>query len=128
SADYDDQGNLREFRPASFVMGRAEIDGRPVVLGGGDFTARARPGGGSGGGGGRSKGHEAELMALDLKLPLVRLVDAFGADIRSIEAIGRTYIPANPNWDVAVALMGEVPVVSAALGSVAGLPAAQVAA
>jgi acetyl-CoA carboxylase carboxyltransferase component len=127
SAEYDEQGNLTEFRPGPFVMGRAEIDGRPVIVGGGDFTARARPGG-AGGGGGRSKSHEAELMALELKLPMVRLIDAFGADIRSIEAIGRTYIPANPNWEIATALIGEVPVVSAALGSVAGLPAAQVGA
>ena len=28
-AEYDDEGNLRDFRPANFVAGFARIDGRP---------------------------------------------------------------------------------------------------
>ncbi len=129
TAEYDDD-EMTGFTPANFVMGLATLDGRRVMVGGGDFTARARPTGDSRGGGGwtGTKSGQLERMALDLKLPLVRLIDGFGADIRAIEAIGRTYIPANPSWEIATALLGEVPVVSTALGSVAGLPAAQVAA
>lgn len=129
SAEYEGT-ELKDFRSSPFVMGLAEIDGRTIAVGGGDFTARGRPGTPSGGGGGGplNKGGFVEQMALELKVPLVRLIDAFGADIRAIEAIGRTYIPANPNWEIATQLIGEVPVVSAALGSVAGLPAAQVGA
>jgi len=124
SAEYAEDGSLEDFRPASFVMGIAHADGRPVVVGGGDFTSRARPSGR----GDPSKSAAAERMALDLHLPMVRLIDGFGADIRAIEAIGRTYIPANPAFEVATAMIGEIPVISIALGSVAGFPAAQVAA
>src|SRR6476660_3934427 len=85
SADYSEDGlTLTGFMANSFVAGLGAIDGRPVVVGGGDFTARARPNAGERGG--RSKGSDAERMALDMKLPLVRLIDGFGADIRAIEA------------------------------------------
>ena len=124
SGEYDDDGRLTEFMPASFVMGVADILGRPVVVGGGDYTARARPSSGRE----VSKSAVAERMALDLRLPMVRLIDGFGADIRAIESIGRTYIPANPQFEVVAALLGEVPVVSIALGAVAGWPAAAVTA
>jgi acetyl-CoA carboxylase carboxyltransferase component len=116
SGEYDDDGRLTEFMPASFVMGVADIQGRPVVVGGGDYTARARPSSGRE----VSKSAVAERMALDLRLPMVRLLDGFGADIRAIESIGRTYIPANPQFEVVAALLGEVPVVSIALGAVGG--------
>ncbi len=128
SADYED-GELRAFRPSPFVMGLVRLDGRPAVVGGGDYTSRGRPASGGGGGqGGPTKTAQLYEIARDLKLPLVQLIDAFGADIRAIEAIGRTYIPANPHWEMVVDLMGEVPVVAAGLGAVAGLPAAQIAA
>ncbi len=129
SVTYED-GERTDFMPASFVMGRAKVDGRPIVVGGGDFTARGRPAppGRGGGGANASKGGQAELMALELKVPMVRLIDGFGADIRSVEGMARTYIPANPNYEVVTAMMSEIPVVSVALGSVAGFPAAQVAA
>jgi acetyl-CoA carboxylase carboxyltransferase component len=127
---YDDRGELTDFFPAGYVMGKAKIGGRRVVVGGGDYTARP-PSGSSGVRPGavraRGKGGEDEKMALDLKLPMIRLIDGFGADIRATANMGRTYIPELPGWPTAAALMSEVPVVSAALGAVAGLPAAQVA-
>ena len=42
--------------------------------------------------------------------------------------MNRTYIPEMPGWWMVHQLMGEVPVVAAALGAVAGGPAAQAAA
>src|SRR5713226_1612990 len=39
-ASYDDDGNLVDMMPANFVMGRGRIDGRPIVVGGDDFTVR----------------------------------------------------------------------------------------
>ncbi|MDA0366084.1 MAG: methylmalonyl-CoA carboxyltransferase [Chloroflexi bacterium] len=127
---YDEQGELAEFYPASYVMGLGRIDGRRVVVGGGDLTAR--PPSGSAGvrtysGRAASKGGADEAMALDLKLPMIRLIDGFGADIRATEGMGRTYIPELRGFPTEAALLSEVPVVSAALGAVAGLPAAQVA-
>ena len=48
--------------------------------------------------------------------------------MKTIEMTGRTYVPANPAWDTVMELLGEVPVVGACLGSVAGLGAVRVAA
>src|SRR5438874_11416934 len=39
-ASYDDQNNLKSFTPSNFVFGRARVEGRPVVVGGDDFTVR----------------------------------------------------------------------------------------
>jgi len=129
SGEYDEEGQLLEFRPKATVFGMARIAGRPVALTAQDFTAR--PGSGSSGVSGRSAGNatspkfSAEHIAHELKLPLIRLIDGFGADIRTVAGMNRTYVPQG-DWSVPNALLSEVPVVSAALGSVAGLPAAWV--
>src|SRR5689334_6275053 len=39
-AQYDANGDLESFTPSNCVMGRAMIDGRPVVVVGDDFTVR----------------------------------------------------------------------------------------
>lgn len=116
---------LAELLPANFVMGRGTIDGRPVVVGGDDFTVR----GGASDASIAGKQVYAERMANELRLPIVRLVDGTGGggSVRSIEQMGRTYVPANPGWEVVVDNLATVPVVSLALGSVAGLGAARVA-
>jgi acetyl-CoA carboxylase carboxyltransferase component len=115
-----------EFQPANFVFGRGRLDGRPMVVAGDDFTVR----GGASDASIREKQIMAEQLAHELQLPLVRLVEGTGGggSIRSLEAIGRTYVPANPGWEWVVANLGAVPVVSLALGPVAGLGAARVAA
>jgi len=127
---YNEDGELVDFFPSSYVFGIGEVNGRRVVAGGGDFTARP-PSGSEGAkvntGRPVAKSGRDERMALELKLPMVRLIDGFGADIRSTGGMGRTYIPELPGWPLEAALMSEVPVVSMALGAVAGLPAAQVA-
>ena len=114
------------FQPANFVLGRGRIDGRRVVVGGDDFTVR----GGASDASIAAKQIMAERLAYELRVPLIRLVDGTGGggSIRSLEDIGRTYIPANPGWDVVVANLATVPVVALALGSVAGLGAARVVA
>lgn len=59
---------------------------------------------------------------------MVRLVDGTGGggSVKTIEQIGRTYVPANPAWDTITAMLGEVPVIGACLGPVAGLGAVRV--
>jgi acetyl-CoA carboxylase carboxyltransferase component len=111
--------------PSNFVLGTGRIDGRRVIVGGDDFTVR---GGAADGAIGYKAGY-GELMARELRLPIIRLVDGSGGggSVKTIEERKRTYVPANPAWDVAVALLSEVPVISACLGSVAGLGAARVA-
>jgi acetyl-CoA carboxylase carboxyltransferase component len=121
---YDEQGNLTSFTPSNFVMGTGRIDGRRVVVGGDDFTVR----GGAADASIAGKQGYAEKLALGLKLPMVRLVDGTGGggSVKSLEIMGYTYVPANPSWDTVVDLVGEVPVVAACLGPVAGLGAVRV--
>src|SRR3979409_2487499 len=40
SAEYDEQGGLKNLTPANCVFGRGKIDGRTVVVVGDDFTVR----------------------------------------------------------------------------------------
>jgi acetyl-CoA carboxylase carboxyltransferase component len=123
-AQYDDQGHLTSFVPSNFVTGTGRIDGRPVVVGGDDFTVR---GGAADASVGNKMGH-AEKLARGMRMPMVRLVDGTGGggSVKTIETIGRTYVPANPAWDTITALLGEVPVIGACLGPVAGLGAVRV--
>ena len=122
-AEYED-GELQSVLPTNFVMGRGRIDGRTVVVAGDDFTVR-------GGAADASIFHKqvyAEQMAGELRLPMVRLVDGTGGggSVKSLETMGRTYVPFNPGWEWVIDNLGQVPVVSLALGPVAGLGAARV--
>ena len=38
--EYDENGDLQAFTPSNFVFGTADIDGRPVIVSGDDFTVR----------------------------------------------------------------------------------------
>ena len=117
-----DGDRLVDFTPKASVEGICTLGGRKVVLSGGDFTVRGGSGGGAGGGLG-SELH-SNRRALEWRLPYLRLLDAAGGSVRSFEAIGRTYLPDGNVWSaVDVELLQTVPVVSAVLGSVAGLPA-----
>ena len=122
-ATYRD-GTLADFLPANSVVGTGRIDGRRVVVCGDDFTVR----GGAADAAIHQKQVFAERLAHDLRLPLVRLVDGTGGggSVKSYETTGRTYVPANPGWDLVVDNLGRVPVVGACLGPVAGLGAARV--
>src|SRR5882672_2462052 len=123
-AAYDDDGNLVDVTPANFVMGRGRIEGRPVVVGGDDFTVR----GGAADASIFQKQVHAERMARELRLPIVRLVDGSGGggSVKSLETERRSFVPFNPGWEHVVANLATVPVVSCCLGSVAGLGAARV--
>lgn len=124
-AEYDDDGSLLSFTPANFVFGTAEIEGRPVIVSGDDFTVR----GGSADASIAGKRQQAEAMASELMLPHVRLVDGMGGggSVKTIEMSGRTYIPQVAGWNVVVNHLAVAPSVSLALGSVAGIGAARVA-
>lgn len=121
SARYEND-ELVAFTPKPEVQGTCTLDGRKVVLSGGDFTVRGGSAGGVRGGLG------AELApserALEWRLPFIRLLDAAGGSVRGFEQLGRTYLPDGNVWSrLDVELLSRVPVVSAVLGSVAGLPA-----
>ena len=124
-ASYADDGRLTAFQPSNFLCGRGRVEGRPVVVGGDDFTVR----GGAADASIWEKQVISEQMAYELRMPVVRLVDGTGGggSVKSLEMDGRTYVPANPAWDWVVRNLGAVPTVALALGSVAGLGAARVA-
>lgn len=129
-AAYDADGNLTELVPSNCVMGRAAIDGRPVVVVGDDFTVR----GGSADATIREKPLMAEQMAHDLRLPIVRIIEGSGGggSVKTIETTGRANLPgrvgSNLPYYYTTTNMGLVPVVALGLGSVAGLGAARLAA
>ncbi|MFP6806311.1 MAG: carboxyl transferase domain-containing protein [Pseudomonadales bacterium] len=116
------KGNeLESFTPKGSVEGFCKLDGRKVVLTAGDFTVR---GGSGGAGGGLGMELASNRRALEWRLPFVRLLDASGGSVRSFEDMGRTYLPDGNIWSaIDVQLLSRVPVVSAVMGSVAGLPA-----
>ncbi len=125
-AFYDDEGRLIDFNASNTIVGRGRIDGRTVVLQGDDFTVR----GGAADAAIWAKSTLAEQMANELRLPIVRLVDGTGGggSVKSLEIDQRTYVSQMFGWQFATENMGLVPVVGLALGSVAGLGAARVAA
>tara|TARA_B100000405_G_scaffold295314_1_gene249210 strand:- start:134 stop:1684 length:1551 start_codon:yes stop_codon:yes gene_type:complete len=124
-AQYDDDGLLQEFTPSNFVFGTAEVEGQPIIVSGDDFTVR----GGSADASIAGKRHQAEGLAVELKLPHVRLIDGMGGggSVKTIEMAGRTYIPAVAGWETVVNQLATAPSVALALGSVAGIGAARVA-
>src|SRR6185436_14291002 len=115
-------GKLTKVAPAPYVMGLARIDGRPVAVGGEDFTVR----GGTSWGGERRKGGQGgfvEDLAHEYRIPLVNLIDGAGGTVTSATRRGYTVFPGIHGFERSVQLMGEVPVVSAVLGTAAGGPA-----
>jgi len=124
-ASYDEAGNITAFMPAQLVMGRGTLDGKPVVVAGDDFTVR----GGSAEGGLRDKLVRAEMMARDLRMPIVRLCGGTGGggSVRALEVDGYAKCPALYGWGLAIENLSQVPVVGLALGSTAGFGAARVA-
>ncbi len=119
-----EDGSLESVKPANYLCGSLEVDGRPAVVTGYDHTVR----GGAREGGLLDKRPYAERMAHDLKVPLVRLVEGVGASVRGVKTMGATYLPDVPGWDWSVANLSRVPVVAAAMGALAGLPAIEVTA
>ena len=60
-----------------------------------------------------------------MRLPLVRLIDGSGGggSVKTLEMVGHSYVPALSGFETTMKLMGEVPVVCACMGYVAGLGA-----
>jgi acetyl-CoA carboxylase carboxyltransferase component len=125
-ASYDSNLNLDGFSPSNFIFGRARIDGRTVVATADDFTVR----GGAGDAALYRKFIQAEQMAHELRLPLIRMIDGTGGggSVKSLDSMGYTYVPAVPGWGQIAANLENVPVVALALGPTAGLGAARVVA
>lgn len=124
--EYDDEGKLIRSSASNFIYGQGQIAGRPVVASADDFTVR----GGASDAAIYRKFIHAELMASEFKLPLIRMIDGTGGggSVKSLEAMGYTYVPEVPGFDAIIRNQEMVPVVALALGPCAGLGAARVVA
>jgi len=115
-------GQLKQVLPAPYVAGMGQIGGRPVAIGGEDFTVR----GGTSWGGDRRKGGQGgfvEDLAFHYRIPLVNLIDGAGGTVTSVKRRGHTVFPGVHGFERSVQLLGLVPVVSAVMGTAAGGPA-----
>ncbi len=117
--------SLQSFTPANFVLGFGAINGRRCVVGGEDFTLR----GGSPNQAGLRKSVYAEELACHYRVPLIRLHEGGGGSVTG--AGGKTvgsppHTP--PRFRSVARALGTIPVATAALGPVAGLPASRLVA
>jgi acetyl-CoA carboxylase carboxyltransferase component len=120
-ANYSDDGEFLESTPSNIVIGKGKINNKKVVVSADDFTVR----GGSSEAASPEKMVFAENLALDMQVPLIRLVDAAGGSIRLLEKNQSTKIPGYAQWNM-VEMLGEIPIVGVALGPCAGLGAVRV--
>ncbi len=117
-------GEAGSFTPANFILGFGKLAERPCVVGGEDFTIAA----GSPNTGGLRKSIYTEELACQYRLPLVRLHEGSGGSVTG--AGGKGAPPSlpepvySPHRFASVGrALASVPVATAALGAVAGLPA-----
>jgi len=125
-AERDEQGRLLEFTPGNYITGLAKIDGRLVAVGGEDFTVR----GGSPNVAGLRKSVYVESLALQFRVPLVRIHEGGGGSVTGSTGKGPvgSSVHEKPRFQTVAKVMTEVPVATAGLGPVAGLPASRLVA
>ena len=117
---YED-GRLVGVTPSAFAMGLAEIGGRPVVIGGDDFSVR-----GGSSGGYRAKGGQNGFsgdLAWEYRIPLVNLYHGSGGSVAGVRSRGHSLFPGSNSARHFAELLGTVPVASAVMGTSAGGPA-----
>ncbi len=122
---HDGKGKLTNFTPANFILGFGMVNGRRCVVGGEDFTLK----GGSPNAAGLRKSIYAEELAYSYRVPLVRLHQGAGGSVAGVgsKVVGSP-VNAQPRFKSVAQALASVPVASAALGAVAGLPAARLVA
>ena len=126
-AEKDDDGSIKSFTPANYVVGFGEINGRRTVLGGEDFTLK----GGSPNEAGLRKSIYAEELAVQYKIPLVRMLEGGGGSVSGGKDRPKTVgspVYSEPRFKIIAEALNVVPVVSGAMGPVAGFPAGRLVA
>lgn len=129
-AEKDTDGAIKGFTPANYVVGLGQVDGRRIAVGGEDFTLK----GGSPNGAGLRKSVYAEELAVQFRVPLVRLLEGGGGSVAGASGTGQrpqtvgSPVYAEPRFAIIAKAMNCVPVVSGAMGPVAGFPAGRLVA
>ncbi len=124
---YDEKDELIEYVPANYVVGFGKIDARRVVVGGEDFTLK----GGSPNAAGLRKSVYAEHLAVQYRVPLVRMLEGGGGSVKGGARKGGTVgepVFTEPRFKIIADALSAVPVVSGAMGAVAGFPAGRLVA
>jgi methylmalonyl-CoA decarboxylase subunit alpha len=126
TATRGENGELVDFSPANFVLGFARVNGRRVVVGGEDFTLK----GGSPSPAGLRKSVYTEDLAIQHRVPLIRLHEGAGGSVGGSgggpSLPGPVFAPSR--FRSVAQAMATLPVATAAMGAVAGLPAARLVA
>ncbi|MBI4766997.1 MAG: hypothetical protein HY787_20820 [Deltaproteobacteria bacterium] len=110
-AAYDEHNDLVDLMPSNSFLARGLINGRPVVVAGDDFTVR----GGSADATIKEKNLMAEHMALELRIPIIRIIEGSGGggSVKTIETKGRANLPGgvgqSTRYDLISDNMGTVP-------------------
>jgi acetyl-CoA carboxylase carboxyltransferase component len=125
-AERDEQGRLTEFTPGNYIVGLSKINGRLTAVGGEDFTVK----GGSPNAAGFRKSVYVEQLALQYKVPLVRIHEGGGGSVTGASGKGPVGSPVfdTPRFQSVAKCMETVPVATAGMGPVAGLPASRLVA
>ena len=128
---YDDENRLENMCQLISFFGFGKINNRDVIIGGEDFTLK----GGSPNAAGLRKSIYTEELALKYKIPLMRLHEGGGGSVtgRVVHLKESTTPNSDPvfsrnRFQSLAECLGVVPVATAALGPVAGLPAARLVA
>ncbi len=124
-AELGDDGALKDFSPANYVLGFGKIGGRMCLVGGEDFTLK----GGSPSTAGLRKSVYTEKLAVKYRVPLIRLHEGAGGSVGAPKTKSLSAPVFEPHRFRSVGeALASVPVASAALGAVAGMPAARLVA
>ena len=125
-AEKGPDGSIQSFSPANYVVGFGDLGGCRVVVGGEDFTLK----GGSPNGAGLRKSVYAEELAVQFRMPLVRMLEGGGGSVGGTggprpQTVGSP-VYSEPRFKIIADALNVVPVVSGAMGPVAGFPAGRV--
>lgn len=129
-AEKDKDGSIKDFTPANYVVGLGNVNGRRIAVGGEDFTLK----GGSPNAAGLRKSVYAEELAVQFRVPLVRMLEGGGGSVAGSSGTGRrpqtvgSPVNSEPRFKIIAEAMNCVPVVSGAMGPVAGFPAGRLVA
>lgn len=126
----NDDMKVESFQPANYVLGVGRVNNRLTAVGGEDFTLK----GGSPNGAGLRRSVYAEHLAVQHKIPIVRFLEGGGGSVggsppdpKQPRTVGSPVFERN-RMKIFGEALGSVPVASAALGPVAGFPAARLVA
>ncbi|MDA9637029.1 propionyl-CoA carboxylase, partial [SAR86 cluster bacterium] len=118
----DSDGNFESMTPANFILGFGKVNNRQLIVGGEDFTVK----GGSPNSAGLRKSIYTEELAVQYKMPLVRLHEGGGGSVAGPKSgSGGDPVFLKSRFKSVADSLRTIPVVSAALGPVAGLPASR---